>query len=188
MDEYLFISPSFLIENSVINGNVDFEKLRPTIIHVQDIYLQQILGTKMYEDLQSKGLSSPVGFNSDEILLIKKYIQKTLLWYVLMESSPEFKFKYMNKGVMVKNSENSQAADTRDLLMLMDRWKIKAEQYAELLTKYLKFNSSLFPKYYDVSCEGLNASDTNYTTGIDLDSDIYAKEEECKRTIIISTN
>jgi len=186
MDEYLFISQDYLIENSIINSNVDYKNLRSTIIMVQDIYLQQILGTVMYEDLCAKGLASPRGFNSDEITLIKKYIQKTLMWYVLMESTPEFKFKYMNKGVMVKSSENSQAADTSDIFKLMDMWRIKAEQYAELLTKYLTNNTDLFPTYLDYTCEGLNASTTNYSTGIDLDTDIYEQGKPTK--IIISVN
>lgn len=188
MDEYLFISQEYLFENSIINNNVDFKNLRSTIIHVQDIYLQKILGTKFYEDLISKGLSSPSGFSADEITLIKKYIQKTILWYVMLESTPEFKFKYMNKGVMVKNSDNSQGADTRDLLMLMDRWRIKAEQYAELLTDYLKFTTNsvtMFPKYWESNCVGLEAANTNYSTGIDLD-DYNHEQEEPKKIIIIS--
>jgi hypothetical protein len=186
MDEYLFISQDYLIENSIINSNVDYKNLRAAIITAQDIYLQQILGTPMYEDMCAKGLASPRGFNSNEINLIKKYIQKTLLWYVLMESTPEFKFKYMNKGVMVKSSDNSQSADTSDIFKLMDMWRIRAEQYAELLTKYLTNNSSLFPKYLDYTCEGLNASTTNYSTGIDLDTDIY--EQDKPKKIIISVN
>lgn len=183
MDEYLFISESYLKENSVINNNVDYKNLRPTIIMVQDIYLQAILGTAMYEDMQAKGLASPRGFNADEINLIQKYIQKTLLWYVLMESTPDFKFKYMNKGVMVKSSENSQAADTKDIMFLMDKWQKKAEQYAEMMTKYLTFNVTKFPKYNDCTYVGMNANDTNFSIGIHLD-DYYHEQEEPKKIII----
>lgn len=184
MDEYLFISESYLKENSVIDGNVDYKNLRPTIVMVQDTYLQEILGTTMFEDLQTKGLASPRGFNADEITLIKKYIQKTILWYVLMESTPEFKFKYMNKGVMVKNGENSSAADTSDIMMLMDHWKKKAEMYRELLKNYLTFNNTKFPKYDDITCVGINASKSSFTIGIHLDD--YDHEQEEPRKIIIS--
>lgn len=191
MEEYLFISQSFLVENSKINGNVDFEKLRPTIIAAQDIYLQQILGTPMYEDLQTKGLSSPLGFSADELLLIRKYIQKTVMWYVMMNETIGLKFKFMNKGVMVKNSDNSQAADTRDLLMLKDECRNFAEQYAELLTNYLKFTTNSitkFPKYWQPSCVGLDAAVTNYTTGIVLDDHKTYGDEENREKIIISAS
>ena len=83
MDEYLFVSEDYLVQNSVIDGNVDFKNITSTIIHSQDIHLQKILGTPLFEDLCAKGLGSP-SFNSNEIFLIKKYIQKTLLWYILM--------------------------------------------------------------------------------------------------------
>ena len=114
MDEYLFVSEKFLKDNSVVDNNVDYENITSTIIHCQDIHLQKVLGTPLFEDLCAKGLGSP-SFNSNEIFLIKKYIQKTLLWYILMELPPEFKFMSMNKGIMVKSSENSQAADTGDI-------------------------------------------------------------------------
>lgn len=176
MDEYLFISEEYLKDNSIINNNVDYKNLRSTIIMAQDIYLQEKLGTPMYEDLCTKGLANT--FSADEISLIKKYIQKTLLWYVLMDSTPEFKFKYMNKGVMVKSSDNSQGAETKDIMMLMDHWRVKAEQYAELLTKYLRLNISKFPKYYEYTTTGMNHIENNYTTGIYLDE--YEQEEYYK--------
>lgn len=167
MDEYLFISQDYLTENSIINNNVDYKILRPTIIMAQDIYLDAVLGTPLYEDLCTKGLA--VTLNANEILLIKKYIQKPLLWYVLMESTPEFKFKYMNKGIMVKSSENSQGADTKDIMMLMDHWRVKAEAYAEKLTRYLKANVTKFPKYNEYTETGTRANNGNYTTGFYLD-------------------
>ena len=43
-----------------------------------------------------------------------------------------------------------------------------AESYSELLTRYLKENTTTFPLYDDISETGMNAADTNYTTGIDL--------------------
>jgi hypothetical protein len=62
----------------------------------------------------------------------------------------------MNKGVMVKNSDNSQPADTQDLKMLMDGYTIKADKYSELLTNYLKYNQTLFPKYYEYTITGIS--------------------------------
>lgn len=39
MDEYLFVSEDYLVQNSVIDGNVDFKNITSTIIHCQDIHL-----------------------------------------------------------------------------------------------------------------------------------------------------
>lgn len=185
MDEYLFVSEDYLVQNSVIDGNVDFKNITSTIIHCQDIHLQKVLGTPLFEDLCAKGLGSP-SFNSNEIFLIKKYIQKTLLWYILMELPPEFKFKYMNKGIMVKSSDNSQPADTGDIKWMMNRCKIKAEDYGNLLKDYLICHTTLFPKYLECTTFGLNSANTVFSTGLALDEDYY--EQEKPKIIIVSSS
>ena len=50
----LFISQQYLKDKSLINDNTDWELLQPSIIMIQDLYLQQVLGTPLFEDLQDK--------------------------------------------------------------------------------------------------------------------------------------
>lgn len=176
MDEFLFISETFLKDNSMINDNVDFKNLRSTIITAQDIHLEAILGTALYEDLVAKGIANT--FNADELVLIRKYIQKVMIWYTIMESTPEFKLKYMNKGIMIKSSDNSQSGTQEDIRFLESRAKIKSEIYAEKLTKYLLNNNSKFPKYDEFSISGTNPNRNNYTLGIYLDN--YEQSEWTK--------
>lgn len=185
MDEYLFVSEDYLVQNSVIDGNVDFKNITPIIIQCQDRYLQKILGTPLYEDLCAKGLGSP-SFSSDEITLIKKYIQKTLLWYILAASPINFKFKWMNKGIMVKNSENSQAAETNDIKWIINHCTIIAEDYGNLLKDYLLCHTTLFPKYLECTTFGLNSANTVFSTGLALDEDYH--EQEKPKIIIVSSS
>jgi hypothetical protein len=166
MVDVLFISQQYLREKSIINDNTDWELLQPTIIGVQDIYLEQILGTIFYEDLKNKIDSSTL--STDETNLIKNYIQPILLWYVQMEAMPIFKYRFVNKGVMVKQSENSQPISEQELDKQMDRFRIKAEVYAQRLTRYLMYNSNVFPKYKEYQLEGKFPNANNFTTGIDL--------------------
>lgn len=103
MADVLLITESYLKEMSVINDNVDMKILKPTIIMVQDIYLQKILGTPLYEDLKTKITLSPtLSAYPNEKALLDTYISKALVWYIKMEATMEFKFRYMNKGVMTK--------------------------------------------------------------------------------------
>lgn len=169
MADILFIKESYLKELSVINDNVDMKILKPTIIMVQDLYLQKILGTPLYNDLKTKITADPtLATYPNELLLMDSYISKCLVWYIKMEATMEFKFRYMNKGVMVKSSENSQSADTGDLKMLMDKWRQNAETYAQLLTDYLRFNVATFPKYYEYTNTGMIPNVKNYTANIFL--------------------
>ena len=54
MADVLFISENYLKQNSVINDNVDMKILTPTIIWVQDNYIQKILGQDLFEEMQSQ--------------------------------------------------------------------------------------------------------------------------------------
>ena len=56
-------------------------------------------------------------------------------------------FRYRNKNVSNKSSDNSQPIDYTELNFLMDHWRNKAEFYKQRLIDYLCANSSLFPAY-----------------------------------------
>ena len=181
MADVFFISKAYLEEMSVINENTDWKILKPTIIMVQDIYLQKILGTPLYNDLKTKLIADiTLATYPNEKALIDNYISKALVWYIKMESTMEFKFRYMNKGVMVKNSDNSQPADTNDLKYLMDKWRVNAEMYAQLLTDYLIMNTQTFPKYLEVDNSGMVAKQKNYTSGIYLQD--YGKNNQSEKS------
>lgn len=176
----LFVTEEYLQQNSIINDNADWKLIQPTIIGVQDIYIEQILGTQLYEDLKTKIDADPtLAGNPTDLALIKNYIQPVILWYVQMEAMPIFKYRFMNKGVMVKQSENSQPISESELNQQMDRFRIKAEVYAERLRKYLVYHAGDFPKYYEFLSEGKRPVRSAYSTGIDLgDEDlIYRKPQ-----------
>lgn len=167
MADVLFIQEDYFKKLAGVDGNVDWKKLESTIIMVQDIYIQKILGTNLYNDLKTKiTASSTLSSYPNEKALINDYIAKALAWYVKMEASPDFKFAYQNKGIQVKNSDNSSAVDSSDLKYLMDKWRVHAERYAQLCTDYLVMNTSTFPKYLEVSNTGMNPTVRNYTNGI----------------------
>lgn len=167
MADVLFIQEDYFKKLAGVNGNVDWDKLESTIIMVQDIYIQQILGTPLYNDLKTKITASPtMALYANEKALINDYIAKPLAWYVKMEASPDFKFAYSNKGVMVKGGENSSAADTNDLKYLMDKWRAHAERYSQLLTDYLDLNTVTFPKFTERVNGGMIPLKKNYTSGI----------------------
>lgn len=164
-----FINVDSVKELSLIDENVDNKLLIPTLRMVQDIYLQPILGTPLYEDFKTK-ITADTTLNSYPTYkaLLQDYIKPVLIYYMCMRSIFALRYRLMNKGVLVKNSENSSAADSIELKVLKDEFRMTAESYAELLTKYLKENTSTFPLYDDLTETGMNAKSTNYTTGIDL--------------------
>lgn len=164
-----FININSIKELSLIDENVDTKLLAPTLTMVQDLYLQKILGTPLYDDFKTKIIADDTlnTYPTYKALLVD-YIKPVLIYYVCMNSLYAIRYRLMNKGVLVKNSENSSPADSIELKVLKDEFRNIAESYAELLTKYLKENTATFPLYDDTTETGMNAASTNYTTGIDL--------------------
>jgi hypothetical protein len=183
MADVLFIQEDYFKKLVGVDGNVDFKKLESTIIMVQDIYIQPILGTPLYEDIKTKIASNPsLSSNPNEKALINNYIAKCLAWYIKAESSLSFKFAYQNKGIQVKNSANSSAADTNDVQLLKDEWTLKAKAYGQLLMDYLNDNTTTFPKYIEATTSGINASRKNYFNGIYIrDNETNINDYYCKK-------
>ena len=140
-----FISENYLKSTTVIDDNVDMKLLNPTLRLVQEKYILQILGTALYDKLVSDVSGSTLAGSYKT--LMDDYILPTMSWYVMLESPIPLGYRFMNKGVMRKNSDNSQPADIADLQFNMDRAKDNAEYYAMRLYKYLNAHTSTFTEY-----------------------------------------
>ena len=145
MANVLFISEAYLKENTNIDENVDVKEIIPSIVDAQEMHLLPCLGSALYEDLKTK--IAAVTTNSDEDTLISSYIAPMLVKFVQMELSTDLLYKYRDKGVMKKSSENSSSVSYTDMRYLMDRWDNKAQFYKKRLIDYLCGNTALFPTY-----------------------------------------
>lgn len=141
----LMMGETYLKQNSIINDNADMKVITPTIEDVQRLYIEDLLGTRLYNEILSQIASSNVSTLNQTLL--DSYLLPAMKYYVLCECTPVFKWRYMNKGVMVKNSENSQPADTQEILYMMDKWKNNAEKLAKRVTDYLCAESASYPLY-----------------------------------------
>lgn|SRR5574343_1448253 len=167
MAKTILISETTLKEKSIINDNVDYEMLMPMIEVVQDLYLQKILGTdlfvKLCNDVDAYVTSStPIPVNYKKLL--DDYIADYLTWMLSAKSGVVLKFRFMNKGVMEKSSDNSQPISTDDLTSLSKEYENFAQQYGQNLIKYIENNLSLYPEY------STNTGHEDTPTGMAYDS------------------
>ena len=164
----LFISETYVKNNTVIDENVDMRIILPSIRDAQELRILPLLGTPLYEDLKTKITGSTL--TADDITLLDDYIAPCMAQWTLYECSVSMLFKYRNKSVATKSSENSQPISYQDLQFLRDDWKNKAEEREARLINYLSDNSTLFPKYTETS-DDLNPRTTAYQTGFFLGGD-----------------
>lgn len=169
----LIITENYLKEYSNINKNVDMQILTPAIYDCQALYILPLVGTRLYNELIYQIASSSVTTLNQTLL--DNYIAPCLIHYAKMDSLPDMKYKLMNKGVMIKNSENSSAADLQEIQFLMDRERNKAQEYAERTTRFLIKNSVDYPLYYqNGNYDEIQPNRTNVSGGI------YVGDEDCK--------
>ena len=160
----LFISESYLKNNTVVDDNVDQRLIIPSIVAVQDMRLHPILGTPLFDDLKTKVTNSTL--NANEITLINDFISKMLLQWTMYELTTSMLFKYRNKSVATQGGDARQI-DYKDLQYLKDDWKNKAQFYDERLINHLIDNKSLFPNYTAVS-DDISAKKSAYNTSFYL--------------------
>lgn len=162
----LFISEDKLKKSTTINGNVDVELLRPYMKVAQDKHIWTKLGSKLYEKLQSDITGGTLTGNYET--LVNDYIQDALVHFSLYEALPFLGFKIMNKDIVRKSSENSEAASIEDINFLRNLVLHTAEWYVERLIDYLCENNTLFPEYNTNTGADLRPSKNNYNNGMNL--------------------
>jgi len=168
MADILFISQSFLKENTQVSDNVDVKYIRESILWSQDSQIQPILGTTLYnklkDDIEASSLSGVYK------TLVDDYIQVCLKHYVTAECLQMAHYKITNKGLQIQDSEQSQPASSTRLDKLVENEKNKGDWYRQRLIDYLCEYSSNYPEYEnpDSGVDTIQPTRDNYRTTIYL--------------------
>lgn len=140
-----FVSEQDVKKNTPIDENVDSKLLMTAMRTAQDIYIRDIIGSGIYDELCDQINGSTL--TADNTTLLNKYIAPCLYHYIVTESMLPMTFKMMNKSVMTRNSDNSNSVDIDQLTRIEREYQHKAEYYAERLRDFLKENDTTYPKY-----------------------------------------
>jgi hypothetical protein len=143
-DNTLLISDTMIKERTAIHGNIDPKLIYPDIKVAQDMYIHPILGTALYTKLQTiiaNGTITSSASNAEYKILIDKYIVDALMYYTLSELPTTISYQFWNKGVMRKQGEDTQLPSMSELIDLSNKYKSRAEFYANRLMLYIKQNA-----------------------------------------------
>ena len=164
----LFVSEEYLLENSVINENVAYTQIRPTLVKVQDMHIQPALGSALYKEVQAQVVSGSV--TALNTTLLEDYIQPAIVQWMYFELPMVLAFKFMNKGMDRRSSTESSPMSEREMTRLMDKSRDDAEWYTERITRYLQENHTLFPLFDNppVAIDTIYPANSAYQTGMVL--------------------
>jgi hypothetical protein len=145
----LFVSPKYVKRKSIIDGELDADKLIQFIETAQDIHIQNYLGTNLYKKLQLLIVNNTINDagNADYKVLLEDFIKPMLAWYTQSEYIPFAAYTIGNGGIYKHRSDNSDSIDYSEVSGLTTRANDKAMFYTNRFLDYMNFNSSLYPEY-----------------------------------------
>lgn len=165
----LFVSEDYLKSFSVINENVEMKQITPLIDKVQEQRILPVIGTGLYNELKTQIAGSSL--TSLNTTLLDEYITKAVLWWTMYEAPIFFNYRFMNKGVMVKSSENSRPAGMDEINDLRGQFKSDAEFYTNRIVLYLIEHASSYPLYENPGngVDTVHPQNYSYSNGMNLE-------------------
>ena len=145
----LFITINDLKRKSIIDGNVDADKLIQFIEVAQDTHIQNYLGGLLYKKLQALILAGTIddAGNSDYKLLLDDYVKPMLTWFTQSSYLPFAMYQISNGGVFKHRSENSETISLEEMNAMLNRVTETAEFYTRRFVDYMGFYSQDYPEY-----------------------------------------
>jgi len=145
----LLILPSVLKERSALHTNVDDKLIAPEIKAVQDLSIMPLLGSTLFNKIIADIDGGTLTGNYK--ILVDDYLIDCICNYVMAELAPSLNAQYWNKGVSTKQADQSQIVNGSDLRNAVDKYRGRAENYAQRTKRFLQQNAqSMFPEYYQL--------------------------------------
>ena len=150
----LLISEKAIKENSTLSDNCFPKYMLPAIKEAQEMGLQPILGSCLYERLlelvddDSIDKTENVAYKD----LLDNYIQDYLIYEVLKNIVPYLNVKLANIGTVLTGDEKIVNLTQSEADLLVNNFKNKADWYTKRLQDYLKNNRTAYPEIDKCSC------------------------------------
>lgn len=149
MTTTFLISEAKLREYTDLDNNIDTSLIKNGIRESQDIELQRLLGTLLYDKVIDLVTGNTIGDteNSAYKTLLDSYIQNFLLYAAYLYCLDPIYLRSRNNGLITPNGgENSDVATKQLYDMKRQTTKNKMEFYAQKLRDYLIEEESSFPE------------------------------------------
>jgi hypothetical protein len=145
----LMISEQSFKDFTIASNNIDLKNLTQVIKMTQDRFIHPLCGSALYNKILTLIDDGTItsGGNAVYKTLLDSYLTDTLFNYVLGELPMAMQYKFVNKGVMKKTSENSEQPTYAELQSISKYYQGYAEWYAERTINYLLANTTVYPEY-----------------------------------------
>ena len=163
----LLISTEDVKKFTITNGNLDADDFIEYIKISQDITIQNYLGSKLYQKLQTLILNNDInqaGFvNYKNLLTI--YVKPMLIHWAMVYYLPFAAYTLSNKGLFKHSSENATNVDKAEVDFLVEKERDIAESYTQRFIDFMCYNMNTYPEYNNNNNEDVNPDTNNFYSG-----------------------
>ena len=147
MATQLFINRTDLVRNSIMDGNISTDKFIQFVKLSQEIDVQQIMGTDLYNGLSAAMPNIDDAANARWKTILDDYIVPMLIWYAQSNYYPFAAYQVKQGGVFKHTSENSISVDKNEVDFLVEKARTNAEWYSRRFIDFMSFNQATYPEY-----------------------------------------
>ena len=148
MSYALFITRNDIIKQTPLQGAIDADKLLPFIRTAQDKYILNLLGTVLFNKLQTD-ITNGDAFTGKYEELMDEYIKPTLVWYACVEYIPFSGISFKSEGSFKHQSESSISPGKNEIDYLLNKALNNADYYATRLQDFLIAYSTQIPEFLE---------------------------------------
>lgn len=168
MSKALFITANELKKKSIIDGNVDEDKILQYIEVAQDTHIQNYMGTNLYDKISALLIAGTIADAGNEAYntLWLTYIKPMCIWFSQEAYLPFAMFQIQNGGVYKHNSANGESITLEEMRMMLQEVRQNAEHYTRRFIDYVCANESSYPEYTTSDASDMTPdTDTNFSCG-----------------------
>lgn len=164
MTTTLLISETKIRSFSDINQAVDSDLIRNNIRLAQDYYIQQTIGTMLYQKLLQLVETGTMNLPENQLYrkILEEYIQDYLLYATYYETLESIFIRPRNNGLLTpQGGDQSASVDVSVYNTKRESVRTKMNYYNERLTEYIIEENSLYPEL--TSATKLYQQEPDYT-------------------------
>ena len=154
------INDKLFKQHSPVTGNADITEFVPYLAIAQELYITPLLGerlmTELKEQIEQNNLTA-----ANSRLVVK--IAPALSFLAVYQGLPFHWASIVNKGITIRESENSKGIDINDVAQLRQWIRNDADVFVSLLLDYLCAHRGEYPywkpdKDYCNSCQKVSTT------------------------------
>lgn len=146
MARVLFLTEAEITKTTILSGNVDVDLYIPCILDTQDIQIQRLLGTELYDKMYdyAKNEIEPTGLYLE---LRDEYIKPITKFSAVAMYITLANYNVKGGGIFKNLGENKEVVQKSEIDVLSGIYTAKADAYIIRFEKWIKQHSVSIPEY-----------------------------------------